>query len=56
MPRSVRIGAGAGFADDRIDPTVELVERGDLDFGRPKQWQVDVQGSGATPDDRETLG
>ncbi len=32
MPRSVRIGAGAGFADDRIDPAVELVERGDLDF------------------------
>jgi Acyclic terpene utilisation family protein AtuA len=32
MPRSVRIGAGAGFADDRIDPAIELVERGDLDF------------------------
>src|SRR6187397_1403467 len=29
---TVRIGAGAGFADDRIDPAVELVERGDLDF------------------------
>src|SRR4029079_5385360 len=32
MPRSVRIGAGAGFADDRIEPAVELAERGDLDF------------------------
>jgi hypothetical protein len=32
MPRSVRIGAGAGFADDRIEPAVELVERGELDF------------------------
>src|SRR5258706_10802083 len=32
MPQNVRIGAGAGFADDRIDPAVELVERGDLDF------------------------
>jgi hypothetical protein len=32
MPDSIRIGAGAGFADDRIEPAVELVERGDLDF------------------------
>jgi len=32
MPRNVRIGAGAGFADDRIEPAVELVERGELDF------------------------
>jgi hypothetical protein len=29
---TVRIGAGAGFADDRIDPAVDLAERGDLDF------------------------
>lgn len=29
---SVRIGAGAGFADDRIDPAVDLAERGELDF------------------------
>jgi hypothetical protein len=28
----VRIGAGAGFADDRIEPAVELVERSDLDY------------------------
>ena len=32
MPRIVRIGAGAGFADDRIEPAVDLVERGELDF------------------------
>src|SRR4051794_10527392 len=32
MPRRVRIGAGAGFADDRIEPAIELVERGELDF------------------------
>ena len=32
MPRSVRIGAGAGFADDRIEPAIDLVERGALDF------------------------
>ena len=32
MPGRVRIGAGAGFADDRIEPAVELVERGELDF------------------------
>ncbi len=32
MSRLVRIGCGAGFADDRIDPAVDLVERGELDF------------------------
>jgi hypothetical protein len=29
---TVRIGAGAGFADDRIEPAVELVDRSDLDY------------------------
>jgi hypothetical protein len=28
----VRIGAGAGYSGDRIEPAVELVERGDLDY------------------------
>lgn len=28
----VRIGAGAGFAGDRIDPAVELAERAELDY------------------------
>ena len=31
MP-TVRIGVGAGFAEDRIDPAVDLADRGDLDF------------------------
>lgn len=30
--KTIRIGAGAGFADDRIEPALELVERGDLDY------------------------
>jgi len=30
--RVVRIGAGAGFAGDRIDPARDLAERGNLDF------------------------
>jgi hypothetical protein len=30
--KHVRIGAGAGFSDDRIDPAVVLAERGDLDY------------------------
>lgn len=30
--RTIRIGAGAGFAGDRIDPAVELAEHGNLDF------------------------
>lgn len=29
---AVRLGAGAGFAGDRIDPAVDLAERGELDF------------------------
>jgi hypothetical protein len=28
----LRIGCGAGYAGDRIEPAVELVERGDLDY------------------------
>src|SRR5882762_7724114 len=30
--RRIRIGCGAGFADDRVDPAVELAERGRLDY------------------------
>src|SRR3954463_4324017 len=29
---SVRIGAGAGYAGDRIQPALDLVERGALDY------------------------
>ncbi|MCL7714835.1 acyclic terpene utilization AtuA family protein [Stenotrophomonas mori] len=34
MPRkrTLRLGAGAGFARDRIEPAVDLAERGDLDY------------------------
>ena len=31
MPQGVRIGCGAGFAGDRLEPAVDLVERGALD-------------------------
>ena len=30
--RTVRIGSGAGFSGDRIEPAVELAERGELDY------------------------
>lgn len=30
--RRIRIGCGAGFANDRIDPARDLAERGELDF------------------------
>ena len=30
--KTIRIGAGAGFSGDRIDPAVELAESGKLDF------------------------
>ncbi len=32
MSPIIRIGAGAGFAGDRIEPAIELVEHGNLDF------------------------
>lgn len=32
MARTVRIGAGAGFSGDRIEPALELVEHGALDY------------------------
>jgi hypothetical protein len=32
MRKTVRVGAGAGFAGDRIDPAVELARRGELDY------------------------
>lgn len=31
-PRVVRLGAGAGYSGDRIEPAVELAEHGRLDF------------------------
>ena len=30
--RTVRLGAGAGYSGDRIEPAVELAEHGDLDY------------------------
>jgi hypothetical protein len=30
--KQLRIGAGAGYAGDRIEPAVELAEKGDLDY------------------------
>src|SRR5260370_8067470 len=32
MPGPMRIGGGAGFAGDRVDPAVALVEHGALDY------------------------
>ena len=30
--RKVRIGSGAGYAGDRLEPALELIERGELDY------------------------
>ena len=30
--KRVRIGAGAGYSGDRIDPAVELCENGEIDY------------------------
>lgn len=31
-PKSIRIGSGAGFAGDRLEPALELIEKGKLDY------------------------
>ena len=30
--KTIRIGSGAGYSGDRIEPAVELAERGDIDY------------------------
>ena len=30
--KTVRIGSGAGYSGDRVDPAVELVQKGDLSY------------------------
>ena len=32
MKSSIRVGTGAGFSDDRIEPAADLAERGQLDY------------------------
>ena len=32
MMKKIRIGGGAGFAGDRVDPAVTLIEQGNLDY------------------------
>ncbi|MBS4535909.1 DUF1446 domain-containing protein [Clostridium sp. D2Q-14] len=30
--KSIRIGSGAGYAGDRIEPAIEIIEKGDIDY------------------------
>ena len=30
--RTIRIGSGAGYSGDRIEPALELAEKGDIDY------------------------
>ena len=30
--KRIRIGGGAGYSGDRIEPAVELAEKGDIDY------------------------
>ncbi len=32
MKKTIRIGSGAGYSGDRIDPAVELIKKGNLDY------------------------
>ena len=34
--RTIRIGSGAGFSNDRVEPGIELLEKGNLDFLCPE--------------------
>src|SRR5246127_5897045 len=30
--RTIRIGSGAGYSGDRVEPAIELAEKGDIDY------------------------
>ena len=30
--KTIRIGSGAGYGGDRIEPAIDLIERGNLDY------------------------
>jgi len=30
--KTIRIGSGAGYADDRLEPALEIIEKGDVDY------------------------
>ncbi|GAB1455691.1 hypothetical protein MASR2M48_09980 [Spirochaetota bacterium] len=30
--KNIRIGSGAGYAGDRLEPSLELIEKGELDY------------------------
>ena len=32
MTKTLKIGGGAGFLDDRIEPALDILENGDVDF------------------------
>lgn len=32
MNKTIRVGTGAGFSDDRLDPGLEMAEKGDVDY------------------------
>ena len=53
--KSIRIGSGAGYAGDRLEPSLELIEKGNLDYisyeclaertiGLARQEQLEVLG------------
>ena len=37
--KKIRIGSGAGYAGDRIEPAVELMEKGNLDYIISSVWR-----------------
>ena len=44
MMKSIRIGSGAGYAGDRLEPSLELIEKGNL-----SAWPSAPSPSGSRP-------
>ena len=47
MMKSIRIGSGAGYAGDRLEPSLELIEKGNLDY--TSAWPCAPSPSGSRP-------
>ena len=50
MTKTIRIGSGAGYAGDRLEPSLELIEKGNLDYiSAMSAWPSAPSPSGSRP-------
>ena len=65
--KTIRIGSGAAYAGDRLEPSLELIEKGNLDYisyeclaertiaiGQQAKLNDPTKGNGFSPRQRET--